>query len=137
QGWHVLAQHILRVGQVAHADDDDLTQPAGKSRLPSYGVGMIEPALGERRRVEQHAVDVDQLAAPPGTKSCDHLRQFGCSRSWIKDTRAMESFSSRLGDRYSILKPVALMIGVQRTNSSAMNCRVASGASRGLARSRR
>src|SRR5262249_10702689 len=49
----------------------------------------------------------------------------GCSRSWIKDTRAMESLSSRLGDRYSILKPVALMIGVQRANSSAMNCRVA------------
>jgi hypothetical protein len=38
---------------------------------------VIEPALGERRRVEQHAINVDQLPASPGAKLFDHLREFG------------------------------------------------------------
>jgi hypothetical protein len=52
QGRHVLAQDVLRVGEMAHADDHDLAQPAGKRRLPPHRVGVVEPALGERRRVE-------------------------------------------------------------------------------------
>jgi hypothetical protein len=77
QGRHVLAQHILRVGEMAHADDHDLAQTPGKRRLPAHRVGVIEPALGERGSVEQHAIDIDQLPAPAGAEFFDHIRKFG------------------------------------------------------------
>src|SRR5262249_15907242 len=73
----VLTQDVLRLGQVTHADDHDLAQSPGKRRLPSYRVGVIEPALRERRRIEQHAIDIDQLTPPPGAESFDHVREFG------------------------------------------------------------
>src|SRR5262249_60888741 len=66
----------MRVGEMAHADDHDLAQPAGKRRLPSHRIGVIEPALRERGSVEQHAIDVDQLPAPAGTEFFDHIRKF-------------------------------------------------------------
>ena len=45
---YVLAQDVLRLGEMAHADDHDLAQSAGKRRLPSHRIGVIEPAFGER-----------------------------------------------------------------------------------------
>jgi hypothetical protein len=63
--------------KVAHADDHDLAQPTVERGLPAHRVRVVEPALGERGRVEQHAVNVDQSAAAPGAKSLDRLRQFG------------------------------------------------------------
>src|SRR5262249_25559713 len=69
--------HSERAGEMAHADDHDLAQPAGKRRLPSHRIGVIEPALRERGSVEQHAIDVDQLPAPAGTEFFDHIRKFG------------------------------------------------------------
>src|SRR5215813_699084 len=77
EGGEVMAQHVLRVGEVALADDHYLAQPAGKRRLPSHRVGVIESALGERGSVEQHAIDVDQLPAPAGVEFFDHIRKFG------------------------------------------------------------
>jgi hypothetical protein len=62
---------------MTHADDHDLAQPAGKGRLPSRGIGVIEPALGERWAVEQHAINVDQSAAPAGAKFFDEPSEFG------------------------------------------------------------
>ena len=62
---------------MAHADDHDLAQPPGKRRLPPYRVGVIEPAFGERGRVEQHAVDIDQFPAPAGAEFFDHVGKFG------------------------------------------------------------
>ena len=62
---------------MTHADDHDLAQPAGKGRLPPHRIGVIEPARGERRRVKQHAINIDQLPAPPGAKFFDHLRELG------------------------------------------------------------
>src|SRR6516165_6321565 len=73
---YVLAQHVLRVGEMAHADDHDLAQPPRKRRLPSHRIGVIEPALGERRSVEQHTIEVDQLPAPAGAEFFDHIRKF-------------------------------------------------------------
>jgi hypothetical protein len=34
---------------------------------------MIEPAFGEGRSVEQHAVDVDQPTAPAGAESLNEI----------------------------------------------------------------
>src|SRR5262249_50900900 len=76
EGVEVLAQHVLRIGEMAYADDHDLAQPPLERGLPAHGVGMVEPALGERRAVEQHAIDVEQLAAPPGAVLLDHLGEF-------------------------------------------------------------
>src|SRR6516165_4280965 len=73
---YVLAQHVLRVGEMAHADDHDLAQPPRNRRLPSHRIGVIEPALGKRRSVEQHAIDVDQLPASAGAEFFDHIRKF-------------------------------------------------------------
>src|SRR5262245_30068317 len=77
QGRHVLAQDVLRAGEMTHADDHDLAQSAGKRRLPSHGIGVIEPALGERRAVEQHAINIDQSAASAGAKFFDEPSEFG------------------------------------------------------------
>jgi hypothetical protein len=63
--------------QVAHPDDHDLAQPAGKRRLPAHGIGMVEPALREGRRVEQHAINVDQSAASAGAKFFNEPGEFG------------------------------------------------------------
>src|SRR5438067_9681623 len=42
QRGHMLAQYVLRSGEITDADDDDLPQAAGESRLPAHGVRMIE-----------------------------------------------------------------------------------------------
>src|SRR4249920_3135005 len=72
----MLTQHVLRAGEMAHADDHDLAQPAVEARFPSHRVGVVEPALRQRWRVEQHAIDVDQLAAPSGAIFLDDLGEF-------------------------------------------------------------
>src|SRR6478735_6044362 len=73
----MLAQYILRTSKMAHADDHDLAQPPVEARFPSYGIGVVEPAFRERRRIEQHAIHVDQLPAPSGAVLLDDLGQFG------------------------------------------------------------
>ena len=74
---HMLAQHVLRPGEIAQADDHDLAQPPVERGFPAHRIGMVEPAFRQRRSIEQHAVDVDQLAAPAGTEFLDQARKLG------------------------------------------------------------
>src|SRR5258707_1420457 len=139
QGYRRAGAAHIATCDVAHADDHDLAQTAGKRGLPSHRVGVIEPALGERRRVEQHAIDVDQLAAPPGSESFDHVGEFGMVLLWDQRyaSHRPPTCSSVLwpwaghddGESkcHSILKPVAFMIGIHRASSSPMNWCVAWG----------
>src|SRR5512144_697234 len=62
---------------MAHANDHDLPQPPVEAGLPSHRIGVVEPALRERGRIQQHAIDVDQLAAPPSAVFFDDLGEFG------------------------------------------------------------
>src|SRR3954465_13266895 len=73
----MLAQYILRTSEMAHADDHDLAQPPVEALFPSHRFGVVEPAFRERRRIEQHAIHVDQLPAPSGAVLLDDLGQFG------------------------------------------------------------
>src|SRR5436309_1901310 len=71
-------QHVAIVyGDRDVADAHDFAQSSGKHGLPSHCVGVVEPALRERRRVEQQAIDVDQLAASSRAKLFDHVRELG------------------------------------------------------------
>src|SRR3954464_2817721 len=92
------------------ADDHDLAQPAVKRCLPAHRVGMEKPALGQRRRVEQHAVNVDHAAAAAGL---DPLQEFGELGTVLRVNQGNARHAS-----YSSLKSVAFMIGVQRASSS-------------------
>src|SRR5215470_14599624 len=112
---------------MTHANDHDLAQPAGKRRLPSHRIGVIEPARGERRRVKQHAINIDQLPAPPGAKLFDHLPELGMllfldeghARHDVPLSSATREWL--FAARRSILSPVAFITGVQRASSSVMN----------------
>jgi len=54
-----LTQHVLRAGEMAHADDDDLAPGRPSSAVfQRTAFEWLKPALGQRRAVEQQAIDV-------------------------------------------------------------------------------
>src|SRR5258708_26209370 len=101
------------MGEMAHADDDDLAQAPVERGLPTPRVGGVEPALGQRRAVEQHAIDVDQPAAAAGAELLDELGEFGM-------VLLVDQGNASHG--HSNLKLVAFIIGVQRASSTPTRC---------------
>src|SRR5262249_22461329 len=59
------------------ADDHQLAQSAGQARLPAHGVHVLEPGLGERRAVQQQAVDVDEISAALAADASDQPVKLG------------------------------------------------------------
>src|SRR5262249_7713392 len=115
QGRHVLAQHVLRVGEMAHADDHDLAQSPGKRRLPAHCIGVIEPALGEPGSGGSLSRMRWMLISFPGRPARNFSitsANSGWSCSWIRGTRAMNYLSlhfktGRLHDRRPARKLLA------------------------------
>ena len=66
-----------RTDTVTASGNVSLAQPTGERRLPAHRIRMIEPALGERRAVEQQAIDIDQIAAAAGTEFGDEIGNLG------------------------------------------------------------
>ena len=59
------------------ADDDDLAQPPVEPGLVPRRADELEPDRGQRRRMQQKLIDIDQRPAPSGADFADQLGELG------------------------------------------------------------
>jgi len=73
----VCAVFVFGAVQKRHAQGGQLAVPPGNFRLLADRGKKLEPAFGQRRAVQQRAIEVQELASPLGLDGRDQPGQLG------------------------------------------------------------
>src|ERR1700733_2539968 len=73
----MLLEHVGGAVEMRDPHDDDLAEATIELRLEASRADKIEPDRGQRRRVEQQPIDIDQRAAATGADLGDEVSKLG------------------------------------------------------------